>query len=88
MDLYTSYFEAKSFDRQLEIDASIVSNLENDQFDNVFVFVEKEIDLKERYKVKNNKLKELVIERVPTYKDWITHVRSGLPAPFENVRTY
>lgn len=84
MDLYTSYFEAKSFDRQLEIDASIVSNLENDQFDNVFVFVEKEIDLKERYKVKNNKLKELVIERVPTYKDWITHVRSGLPAPFEN----
>jgi len=74
MDLYTSYFIANSFDRQLEIDASIISNLKNDKFDNVFIFVEKKNDLKRRYEVKSDKLKELVIGCVPTYRSWITHL--------------
>lgn len=71
MDLYTSYFNAKSFDRQIEIDASIVANLRNENFKKVYVFTEEDCNLNKRYDFSKDRLVEIKISRIPTYKDWI-----------------
>jgi hypothetical protein len=70
--LFTTYYQAKSQDRQAEYDFCIEKNKVAD-FDKIFLFVENEIDLKAAEKFE---VEVINIQKRPTFKDFFDFIES------------